>query len=1228
MKKIKLFLTAVVLLTSTWLAKSQSCPSCTITPPCEYVCNGSFEYNIGNPTGPDQVALACGWARANPNTTPDYFTTSGVPNYDLPCNFHGNTSTHTGSACVGIISNDGATWRESVVTTLNGSLITTKTYKVSFWATLSTKSLENTDNVGVRFHNTSMPAYTDITVNTSTATTSWAQYTFTFTPPYTITQIEFGALTTAPLRTTYTTTASDCTGTVAVSPPEDDDIYYFLDDISITEYVVPTVTASSNAGCVGETFTLTATGASTYTWNPGGLSGSSPTVAPTSSTTYTVVGTTSGGCVTEPATITIAPYTCCLNPNSGKINFRDVNLMPYSTSTAIAIPWSALASGTVVYTGNVAIPSNSIITSTLSVIGSMSVSATLTFNTSNISFGEAAAMKQYSATTIDHSYLWGCDKLWAGIQTMAALTFTNSWIEDAYKAVDHGNTFTGINNHPQIIIDNVMFNKNYHAIATGASTMTPGNFKITGCLFSSRAFGTPNYTTTTRYNALFPNPSAKPPAKLKGSTIYSITANTIRSDVGILFIGLISTTTPNYFTIGDVSCTSGVNATYTNRFDYVNEGIVTGSTRVSIINNIFSNIINTGLGNTLGAIYHLNVFGGTETRVGPTASAGTCTAFYSNLFNKVRDGVNATYGGQLDVQYNNFDDVNRYGVSVTSWSAGVNAATQTVVVSNNSFSTTSYAFYASDNRTITATVASNTLVQSQPTYTSTGYGAYINEIAKPATTSYSINGNNFSGGQYGIYIINTQYARAVNNAVQVKKPTTTSIFNGGVWLDNSDNCFVKGNIISCSPTNSGSWNTFGVFASSSYNNTVKCNSITAVSSCMKFQGACDPTTIYTNTLNNVAGDPCLYGIWFDQGGQTGNIGYYNGSQWQMSDDVWGDFLYGSGGADTKCQTSSNPTPAAPYKIYYDNTKTAALYQPSLNINTNGGLDLSQSYSPTVNGNTNSQGCGETSRFMSIPVSGGGKNTSSDLSSGYDSQNSSITLQQENNEAVNYYNQPYKKRIIMRTFDTNGKQIVTNEDAFWMVDSLMTAYTQSGSSTSINSAKTINAAITPVNNIEQNQKDFNSIYCVYLEDDSLVTANQVQDIKDLATLCPFTEGLAVYNARALIRKWDDSTLYYNVCENNVPDLANDAARFAEKMKANSIVLPTVYPNPTSGNLMVNSGCKSCIFEVYDVIGKKVMSHKLNENETKVDLNSLNNGTYLYKVVQEGVILKADKLLLNR
>jgi len=50
----------------------------------------------------------------------------------------------------------------------------------------------------------------------------------------------------------------------------------------------PIPVATVVSGCSGTDETLTVTGSSTYTWNPGNLSGSSITVAPTATTTYTV----------------------------------------------------------------------------------------------------------------------------------------------------------------------------------------------------------------------------------------------------------------------------------------------------------------------------------------------------------------------------------------------------------------------------------------------------------------------------------------------------------------------------------------------------------------------------------------------------------------------------------------------------------------------------------------------------------------------------------------------------------------------------------------------------------------------------------------------------------------------------------------------------------------------------------------------------------------------------
>ncbi len=73
-----------------------------------------------------------------------------------------------------------------------------------------------------------------------------------------------------------------------------------------------TVNASSSTICSGLPTTLTASGASSYTWMPGSLSGNSVVVTPSTTTTYTITGTDGLGCTsttTSLVNVTLPPTT-------------------------------------------------------------------------------------------------------------------------------------------------------------------------------------------------------------------------------------------------------------------------------------------------------------------------------------------------------------------------------------------------------------------------------------------------------------------------------------------------------------------------------------------------------------------------------------------------------------------------------------------------------------------------------------------------------------------------------------------------------------------------------------------------------------------------------------------------------------------------------------------------------------------------------------------------------
>lgn len=154
--------------------------------------------------------------------------------------------------------------------------------------------------------------------NSGTITASGAS-TYTWSTGSNSTSIVITPATT--VNYTVTGTSGSCSGT---------------NTISIAVSANPTVAATSSSSliCTGNSATLSATGASSYNWNPGSLSGASIAVTPTASTTYTVVGSNAAGC-TNTKTVSVTVSACTgineaqaangtisiyPNPNNGEFN--------------------------------------------------------------------------------------------------------------------------------------------------------------------------------------------------------------------------------------------------------------------------------------------------------------------------------------------------------------------------------------------------------------------------------------------------------------------------------------------------------------------------------------------------------------------------------------------------------------------------------------------------------------------------------------------------------------------------------------------------------------------------------------------------------------------------------------------------------------------------------------------------------------------------------------------
>ena len=169
------------------------------------------------------------------------------------------------------------------------------------------------------------------------------------------------------VNTIYTVTASNgtCLGTSTVA---------------VNALPVPTISALPifTTVCSGVGVNLNASGANSYTWTPGNLSGSSITVTPNQPTQYLVVGTSSNGCISSAnvAVLTNASPTINLSANNSLICNGDL------------VTISAIGAST--YTWN-----NGANTSTLQVTPAISTIYTITGTTNSCSASETIAISVF-----------------------------------------------------------------------------------------------------------------------------------------------------------------------------------------------------------------------------------------------------------------------------------------------------------------------------------------------------------------------------------------------------------------------------------------------------------------------------------------------------------------------------------------------------------------------------------------------------------------------------------------------------------------------------------------------------------------------------------------------------------------------------------------------------------------------------------------------------------------
>ena len=183
---------------------------------------------------------------------------------------------------------------------------------------------------------------------------------------------------------------------------------------TVTVIPTPTITVNTATVCSGSSVSLTANGATTYSWTPAtGLSattGSMVTANPTSNTTYSIVGTT-GTCSSSKTTVvTVSPTpTVAVNSatvcsgNSAVLTATGATTYSWTPSTGLSAATGAnvTANPTVTTTYTVVGTTGTCTSSAISIVN-VNANPTVTVNNPSICAGSTATLTASGATT----YTW------------------------------------------------------------------------------------------------------------------------------------------------------------------------------------------------------------------------------------------------------------------------------------------------------------------------------------------------------------------------------------------------------------------------------------------------------------------------------------------------------------------------------------------------------------------------------------------------------------------------------------------------------------------------------------------------------------------------------------------------------------------------------------------------------------------------------------------------------
>jgi hypothetical protein len=614
--------------------------------------------------------------------------------------------------------------------------------------------------------------------------------------------------------------------------------------------------------CLGGSTTLSATGASTYSWSNGLGTSPTPSVSPTASTTYTVTGTSINGCVsTDQVLVSVQNCGACFNP-----------------TTTAQIGNNGTLNGTFSAT-----------TTTYSINNDAVLSGNTTMSNASFMFASNVKLTVPSGTTltIQGAHLYACDQMWKGIEVqdggkviiapyiVSGTIQKTSLIEDALTAIN----ILPISQQQQsqvLAVDNVTFNRNQTAISIQGYPFINANtiFTIKNSLITCRSIfntATPltwpltsSVKTLNNNTNLYANPYI--------TTAYSISTlkapNTGRAVFGIKLnnVGLTTGTSAN-----PVYNELIIGSTYPleyNLFDHINTGIDVLNSNFTVQNCKFQDPKKTVItGTPSGFATGINALCTNQTKY--RSQVNSESAFY-NQFRAIK----VDYYADCNITGNTFRSIRTIAYSASSPTTTIpgrygvylkcsdyNAVT---IINNSMYNIEKGVYIGTESvpqfATPTINVNNNTIssnIPAQPISSNSVFDAItvLNVNSIPYNGTVNIQNNNITGVYRGILVQNwsksfiSVFLNNLTLADQANDPVQYGIAfkgnNGGTLKNQIAQNLVNGFTGSTTYTL-----TSGVLVESSNMNNVECNNTYNTYNGLHFKGTSNYTSTKRNTMQN------------------------------------------------------------------------------------------------------------------------------------------------------------------------------------------------------------------------------------------------------------------------------------------------------------------------------------------------------------------------------------------